>query len=58
LATDAFHSLAVQSACNEGILGARILTVSHPVGGETEHGLHSKAEHALDALLALVGQSA
>ena len=57
LATDAFHPLAVESARNEGIEHARILTVPHPIGGETERALYAKADHALEALLALAAQT-
>jgi hypothetical protein len=58
LTTDAFALLTRESARNEGIEEARILTLSHPIGGESEEVLFAKADHALDALLALASQSA
>ena len=58
LTTDAFQRLSRESARNEGIEHARILTLSHPIGGESEESLFAKADHALDALLALASQSA
>ena len=58
LTTDAFQLLSRESARNEGIEHARILTLSHPIGGESEESLFAKADHALDALLALASQSA
>ncbi len=56
LTTDEFELLARESARNEGIEHARILTLSHPIGGESEETLFAKADHALDALLALASQ--
>ena len=53
LTTDAFASLARESACREGIEDARIVTLSHPIGGEPERALLAKADRALDALLAI-----
>ncbi|MBW2232190.1 MAG: hypothetical protein JRH17_17540 [Deltaproteobacteria bacterium] len=58
LTTDAFALLARESARNEGIEEARILTLSHPIGGESEEALFAKADQALDALLALASQPA
>ena len=58
LTTDAFQLLARESARNEGIEHARILTLSHPIGGESKENLFAKADSALDALLALASQPA
>ena len=58
LTTNAFQLLARESARNEGIEHARILTLSHPIGGESEENLFAKADSALDALMALASEPA
>ena len=58
LTTNAFELLSRESARNEGIEHARILTLTHPIGGESDKVLCAKADHALDALLALASQPA
>jgi hypothetical protein len=54
VATDAFLSLAREAARDAGIESARLLSLSHPIGGESGERLDVKADQALDALLALL----
>ena len=53
LATTEFEELARESAHNEGIAPARVITVTHPIGGASDAALADKAEAALEAVLAL-----
>ncbi len=53
LATGEFLELAQESARNEGIADARIVSVTHPIGGEPHAALAEKADTALESVLAL-----
>ena len=53
LATGEFLELARESARNEGIADARIVSVAHPIGGEPREALAEKADIALETVLAL-----
>jgi hypothetical protein len=54
IATDEFEALARESTRSQGLPGARIVSVPHPIGGIGEEALRSRAELAADAVLALL----
>ena len=58
IATDAFFDLAREAAASQGLPDARILSVAHPIGGVADSALRARADVAVDALLALLANSA
>jgi hypothetical protein len=51
VATDKFANLALQSAEQFGLCEARIVSVSHPVGGVGREDLHRRADEALEDIM-------
>jgi hypothetical protein len=58
VATEEFMALAREAARDRGLPDARIVAVAHPVGGVGESALRERADHAADAVLALLGGGA
>ncbi len=54
VATSEFAALAHESARAQGLPGARIATVEHPIGGIGEAQLLARAEILVDTVLALL----
>ncbi len=54
VATTSFAGLARQVAAADGLAGARIAVVDHPLGGIVEADVVARAERAVDDVLALV----
>ena len=54
VATTEFAALAREAAQAQGLPGARIVTVEHPIGGVSEAALLARAETLVDAVLALL----
>jgi hypothetical protein len=54
VATDEFAELAREAARSQGLPGARIATVAHPIGGTSEEILRGRADAAVDAVLVLL----
>ncbi len=53
IATEAFAELAREEALAQGLSGARIAVVPHPIGGTKTSVLRSRADAAVDQMLAL-----
>jgi len=54
VATTAFAALAHQTADAYGLPGARIAVVAHPLGGITATEVTSRADEAVESVLALL----
>ena len=52
LATDAFDELAREAASGMGLLGLRIATLRHPIGGIGEGELRKRADRVVDQIVA------
>ena len=54
LATDEFHRLANEAARNQGLPGARVAIVAHPIGGVSESVLDARAVGVADEVIKLL----
>jgi hypothetical protein len=53
VATESFARLAREEALAQGLAGARIAVVPHPIGGTKSSVLRARADAAVDEILAL-----
>jgi len=51
--TESFVGLAREEALAQGLAGARIAVVPHPIGGTKSSVLRSRADAAVDEIIAL-----
>ncbi len=53
VASESFAALARAEALAQGLLGARIAVVPHPIGGTRAHELRRRADAAVDEIISL-----
>jgi hypothetical protein len=53
--TEIFEDLARREAKAKGLPNARIVVVSHPLGGSTDEAVRQKAQEGYAAMLPLIG---
>jgi hypothetical protein len=53
VATESFAGLAREEALAQGLIGARIAVVAHPLGGVRAHELRRRADAVVDEIISL-----
>jgi hypothetical protein len=54
VASESFAALAREEALAQGLPGARIAVVPHPIGGTRAHELRRRTDAAVDSIVALL----